>query len=134
MKISESATVIAENMWLWRADHDSGPPNPNCTPTGVGGVQANQSSYGLVVDKDASLTCIGLASEHHLIENTLWSGSGKIFFYQSELVYCPPTNFSSPGLTIESTATLLGRAMGVYSYFPVSDCVVPYGIVDSLFF
>ena len=132
LRISGAATVIAENLWLWRADHDKGGSNLNCDPMKVGGTEANQSYYGLVVDQGASLTCIGLASEHNLIENVSWSGSGKVFFYQSELAYCPPNNFSSAGFTIEaSDAGFTGRAMGVYSYFPDSDCAVPLGIENN---
>ena len=131
VNISGEATVMAENLWLWRADHDKG-ENTTCEPKQVGGTEANQSYYGLVVGEGASLVCIGLASEHNLIENVSWGGSGKVFFYQSELVYCPPRDFSSAGFTIEESAgDFTGRGMGVYCYFPATDCTVPLGIDDK---
>jgi hypothetical protein len=71
---------------------------------------------------------MGLASEHHLKDNVSWAGEGQVFFYQSELAYCPPENFDSAGFTVESTGKIKGRGMGVYSYFPASDTNVSYGI------
>jgi len=121
------ASVTAENLWLWRADHDS-QANTGCDPTSTGGSDANRSFYGLVLSQNASLTCMGLASEHHLKDNVSWAGEGQVFFYQSELAYCPPENFDSAGFTVESTGKIQGRGMGVYSYFPASDTNVTSGI------
>ena len=130
--IGDGASVIAENLWLWRADHDDNGGNSACDKDKTGGTNANKSYYGLLVEKDASLTCIGLASEHNLMENVSWSGSGHVFFYQSELVYCPPAQFQSAGFTINAgVTTFVGRGMGVYSYFPASECTVPSGIKDN---
>ena len=123
----KGATVTAENLWLWRADHDS-QDNLQCNTTNTGGSAANRSFYGLVLQEEASLTCMGLASEHHLKDNVSWAGQGQVFFYQSELAYCPPQNFDSAGFTVEPNGQIMGRGMGVYSYFPASDTIVDYGI------
>ena len=72
--------VIGDNLWLWRADHG----------TGVGWTQ-NVCNNGLIVNGDR-VTMYGLFVEHHEQYQTLWNGNwGRLYFYQSELPYDPPS-------------------------------------------
>jgi hypothetical protein len=72
--------VLGDNLWLWRADHG----------TGVGWTQ-NASSSGLVVNGN-NVIIYGLFVEHHENYQTLWNGNGgRVYFYQSELPYDPPS-------------------------------------------
>jgi hypothetical protein len=72
--------VIGDNLWLWRADHGNG----------VGWTQ-NSCNNGLIVNGDR-VTMYGLFVEHHEQYQTLWNGNwGRLYFYQSELPYDPPS-------------------------------------------
>ena len=74
--------VIGDNLWLWRADHGAG-----STPYWTG----NPSQSGLVVNGN-NVTMYGLFVEHHQQYQTLWNGNGgRLYFYQSELPYDPPS-------------------------------------------
>jgi hypothetical protein len=74
--------VIGDNFWLWRADHGAG-----STPYWTG----NPSQSGLVVNGN-NVTMYGLFVEHHQQYQTLWNGNGgRLYFYQSELPYDPPS-------------------------------------------
>lgn len=74
--------VVVDNVWLWRADHGAG-----STPYWTG----NPSNSGLVVNGDY-VTIYGLFCEHHQQFQTLWNGNwGRVYFYQSELPYDPPS-------------------------------------------
>ena len=72
--------VIADHLWLWRADHGNGvgwDQNPNLT--------------GLQVEGD-HVICYGLFVEHCQARQTIWNGNhGRTFFYQCELPYDPPS-------------------------------------------
>jgi hypothetical protein len=72
--------VIGDNLWLWRADHGAG----------VSWTQ-NACNNGLIVNGDR-VTMYGLFVEHHEQYQTLWNGNwGRLYFYQSELPYDPPS-------------------------------------------
>jgi hypothetical protein len=72
--------VVGDNLWLWRADHG----------TGVGWTQ-NFCNNGLIVN-GTRVTMYGLFVEHHEQYQTLWNGNwGRLYFYQSELPYDPPS-------------------------------------------
>ena len=72
--------VVGDNLWLWRADHGNG----------VGWTQ-NACNNGLIVNGDR-VTIYGLFVEHHEQYETLWNGNwGRLYFYQSELPYDPPS-------------------------------------------
>jgi hypothetical protein len=74
-----SNNVIADNLWMWRADHGSG-----------AGWTSNRSKNGLIVNGNA-VTIYGLFVEHFQEFQTLWNGNaGRVFFYQSEFPYDPP--------------------------------------------
>ncbi|EEF63059.1 invasin domain 3-containing protein [Pedosphaera parvula] len=72
--------VVGDNLWLWRADHGAG----------VNWTQ-NACNNGLIVNGDRA-TMYGLFVEHQEQYQTLWNGNwGRLYFYQSELPYDPPS-------------------------------------------
>ncbi|MGL1933674.1 MAG: coagulation factor 5/8 type domain-containing protein [Fibrobacterales bacterium] len=74
-----SNDVIADHLWLWRADHGAGAE-----------WAVNTSDNGLVVTGD-HVTVYGLFNEHFQKYQTLWKGEyGAVYFYQSEIPYDPP--------------------------------------------
>ncbi|WP_256761870.1 discoidin domain-containing protein [Cohnella sp. WQ 127256] len=78
--IINSNNVIGDHFWIWRADHGDG-----------SGWDSNISKNGLVVNGD-DVTLYGLFNEHHEEYQTLWNGNGgRVYFYQSEIPYDPPT-------------------------------------------
>ncbi len=90
-----SADVILDNIWAWRADHGNGV-----------GWTLNTGDHGLVVNGDR-VTALGLAVEHYQKEQVLWNGNGgETIFYQSELPYDPPSQ----------SAWMDGAANGYPSY------------------
>src|SRR5262249_30319047 len=75
--------VVADQVWLWRADH------------GAGAAWAtNPTKNGLVVDGN-NVTVYGLFNEHHEEYQTLWNGNGgRVYMYQSEMPYDVPDQSS----------------------------------------
>jgi hypothetical protein len=72
--------VIGDNFWLWRADHGDN----------VGWTE-NTCDTGLLVTGD-NVTLYGLFVEHTQKHQTIWQGErGRVFFYQSEMPYDPPS-------------------------------------------
>ncbi len=75
-----SNNVIIDHIWLWRADHGNGV-----------GWDRNKAANGLVVNGD-DVIIYGLFNEHFQEYQTLWNGeNGRVYFYQSEMPYDPPT-------------------------------------------
>jgi hypothetical protein len=110
--------VIGDNLWLWRADHGAG-----STPYWTG----NPSQSGLVVNGN-NVTMYGLFVEHHQQYQTLWNGNwGRVYFYQSELPYDPPSQSAwseAPGVNgyasykVANTVTShQAYGLGVYAVF-----------------
>jgi hypothetical protein len=78
--VINSKNVYADHLWLWRADHGNGV-----------GWYKNKCANGLIVNGD-DVTVYGLFNEHFQEYQTLWNGNnGKVYFYQSEMPYDPPT-------------------------------------------
>lgn len=78
--IINSHNVVVDNTWLWRADHGNRV-----------GWDKNRCANGLIVNGD-HVTVYGLFNEHFQEYQTLWNGdNGKVYFYQSEMPYDPPT-------------------------------------------
>jgi hypothetical protein len=76
----DSDNVVGDNFWLWRADHGKG-----------AGWTTNPNRNGLIVN-GADVTLYGLFAEHCQEYQTLWNGEGgRVYFYQSELPYDPPS-------------------------------------------
>lgn len=78
-----SNNVVADNLWLWRADH------------GVGAEwHLNRNKNGLIVHGE-DVTIYGLFVEHCQEYQTIWNGErGRVYFYQSEMPYDPPTQYA----------------------------------------
>jgi len=75
-----SADVIGDDLWIWRADHGDG-----------AGWEKNISAHGLVVN-GAGVTMYALAVEHFQKAQTVWNGEdGRTYFYQSEEPYDVPS-------------------------------------------
>ena len=78
--IINSNNTVIDHIWLWRADHGNGV-----------GWDKNRCANGLIVNGD-NVTVYGLFNEHNQEYQTLWIGEGgKVYFYQSEMPYDPPT-------------------------------------------
>lgn len=118
--------VIGDNLWLWRADHGNGVAwdrNPN--------------KVGLLVSGD-DVTTYGLAVEHTQEFQVLWKGErGRVFFYQSEMPYDPPSQaawgaggvkgFASYKLA-EGVSAHEAWGVGVYCIFHHGPIVADNGI------
>jgi hypothetical protein len=111
----DSADVILDDIWAWRADHG----------TGVGWT-LNTASHGLVVNGDR-VTALGLFVEHYQQEQVLWKGhGGQTVFYQSELPYDPPSqaawmdgdaNGYPSYVVTDRSSTHQAYGLGIYSFF-----------------
>jgi hypothetical protein len=78
--VINSNNVCIDHVWLWRADHG----------TGVGW-DKNKCANGLIINGD-NVTIYGLFNEHFQEYQTIWNGeNGRVYFYQSEMPYDPPT-------------------------------------------
>ncbi len=76
-----SNDVIVDHIWIWRADHGNGV-----------GWNKNRCANGLVVNGN-NVTVYGLFNEHFQEYQTIWSGeNGRVYFYQSEMPYDPPSS------------------------------------------
>ena len=110
--------VVGDNLWLWRADHGNG----------VGWSQ-NACNNGLIVNGDR-VTMYGLFVEHHQQYQTLWNGNwGRLYLYQSELPYDPPSQpaWSHGGLNgyaaykvADQVTSHQAYGLGIYAVF--IDC------------
>ncbi len=111
----DSADVILDDVWAWRADHG----------TGVGWT-LNTAAHGVVVNGNR-VTALGLSVEHFQKEQVLWNGNaGETIFYQSELPYDPPSQ----------SAWMDGAANGFPSYVVTTPVGThqAYGLEISSFF
>jgi hypothetical protein len=78
--VINSRDVVVDHIWLWRADHGNGV-----------GWDKNRAANGLIVNGD-NVIIYGLFNEHFQEYQTLWNGNnGRVYFYQSEMPYDPPT-------------------------------------------
>jgi hypothetical protein len=110
-----SADVILDDIWAWRADHGAGV-----------GWTLNTANHGLVVNGDR-VTALGLFVEHYQQEQVLWKGhGGETIFYQSELPYDPPSQAawmdgSANGypsyVVTDRSSTHEAYGLGIYSFF-----------------
>lgn len=85
-----SKDVIIDNAWLWRADHGEG-----------AAWDSNTTRNALVVNGD-DVTAYALFAEHTQQYQTLWNANGgRVYFYQSEMPYDPPSPqaWSHDGIT-----------------------------------
>ena len=118
---AHSNDVIADNLWLWRADHGRGV-----------GWDTNPVANGLVVHGN-NVTVYGLFVEHTQQYQTLWTGNGgRVYFYQSEFPYDPPTQAAwgnggrgwATYKVVDSVTSHAAFGLGMYSVFKSSAVVV----------
>jgi len=110
-----SSNVVGDNLWLWRADHGKGAD-----------WNANKVRNGLIVNGN-DVTIYGLFVEHCQEYQTLWNGNGgKVYFYQSEMPYDPPSQaaWSHAGIkgyasykVADSVTTHEAFGLGIYCVF-----------------
>ena len=99
-----SRNVVADQIWLWRADHGEG-----------AAWKDNPTKNGLVVNGD-DVTMYGLFNEHHEEYQTLWNGNGgRVYMYQSEIPYDVP----------DQASWMCGKTKGFASY-KVADTVTSH--------
>jgi hypothetical protein len=78
--VINSNDVFIDHTWLWRADHGNGVA-----------WDLNRCANGIIVNGDR-VTVYGLFNEHNQEYQTLWNGNdGRVYLYQSEMPYDPPT-------------------------------------------
>jgi hypothetical protein len=118
-----SNDVLADHMWLWRADHGAGV-----------GWTVNTAANGLVVN-GANVWIYGLFVEHYQQHNVLWNGNGgRTYFFQNELPYDPPNqaSWSSGGGNLGWAAYKVANSVtsheawgvGSYCFFNVNPSIV----------
>ena len=75
-----SANVILDDIWAWRADHGAGV-----------GWTSNTADTGVVVNGD-NVIATGLFVEHYQKYDVIWTGeNGKTIMFQNEMPYDPPS-------------------------------------------
>lgn len=107
--------VVADQIWIWRADHGAG-----------AGWTTSPTKNGLVVNGN-DVTIYGLFNEHHEEHQTLWNGNGgRAYMYQSEMPYDVPDQESwmsgkTKGFASYKVANTVTSheawGVGVYCYF-----------------
>jgi hypothetical protein len=121
--VINSANVIGDDMWIWRADHGSGV-----------GWTTNTADNGLIVN-GANVTMYGLFVEHFQKYQVTWNGNGgRTYFYQSEMPYDVPANSSwTSGNGVQGYASYkvasgvtshTAYGLGVYCFFSTNSAVV----------
>lgn len=79
LSVNANHTVV-DHTWIWRADHGAGV-----------GWASNPSEHGLWVN-GRDVTMYGLFVEHFQKHQVVWNGDGgRVYFYQSEIPYDPPS-------------------------------------------
>jgi hypothetical protein len=108
--------VVADQIWIWRADHGAG-----------AAWTTNPTKNGLVVNGN-NVTIYGLFNEHHQEHQTLWNGNGgRVYMYQSEMPYDVPkqsswmsnkkTNGYASYKVADRVTSHEAWGVGVYSFF-----------------
>ena len=131
-----SSDVIVDHTWLWRADHGNGV-----------GWNTNKGARGLIVNGD-NVTIYGLFNEHFQEYQTIWNGNnGKVYFYQSEMPYDPPSveswkhgdTFGYASYKVaDSVKDHEAWGVGIYCYFRDAPIIVsnaietPHGVEDNM--
>jgi hypothetical protein len=124
--VINSNDVVIDHTWLWRADHGNG----------VGWTK-NKAANGLIVNGN-DVTIYGLFNEHFQEYQTLWNGNnGRVYFYQSEMPYDPPTReaWAHDGINgyasykvSDNVKTHEAWGLGIYNVFYNAPVVVDNAI------
>ncbi len=125
LRINANDTLV-DHTWLWRADHGAGVS-----------WTSNPSAHGLWVNGE-DVTIYGLFAEHFQKEQVVWQGNGgRVYFYQSEIPYDPPTqaqwtSATGRGYAAYKLADTVTRheawGLGIYSVFLKPDVVLDRAI------
>jgi hypothetical protein len=125
LRINAHDTLV-DHTWIWRADHGEGVS-----------WASNPSAHGLWVNGE-DVTIYGLFVEHFQKEQVVWRGNGgRVYFYQSEIPYDPPTQgqWTGPtghGYAAYKVADTVTRheawGLGAYSVFLKPDVVLDRAI------
>jgi hypothetical protein len=109
-----SANVIGDNFWLWRADHGK-----------ATAWDQSSAATGLVVN-GRDVTLYGLFVEHTHAYQTIWNADGgQVYFYQCEMPYDPPSAqaWGNDGRgyagykVADHVKTHAAYGLGIYCYF-----------------
>jgi hypothetical protein len=113
--VINSSHVCLDHTWLWRADHGKGVA-----------WEQNKAATGLLVN-GKHVTVYGLFNEHFQEYQTIWNGdNGRMYFYQSEIPYDPPSNEAWRPGNIEGFASYKvsdkvtsheAWGLGIYAFF-----------------
>lgn len=124
--VINSNNVFVDHVWLWRADHGDG--------VGWG---KNRCANGLIVNGD-NVTIYGLFNEHFQEYQTVWNGErGRVYFYQCEMPYDPPTADSWKHGQINGYASYkvashvkdhMAWGLGIYNVFYNAPVIVDQAI------
>jgi hypothetical protein len=125
LRINAHDTVV-DHTWIWRADHGEGVS-----------WTSNPAAHGLWVNGE-DVTVYGLFVEHFQKAQVVWQGNGgRVYFYQSEIPYDPPTQSQWRSATGRGFAAYqVGDAvtrheawgLGIYSVFLQPDVVLDRAI------
>jgi len=120
--VINSSHVIADHLWLWRADHGDGV-----------GWETNPADTGLIVNGD-DVIAYGLFAEHYKKYQVIWNGErGRTYFFQNEMPYDPPDqgswmNGDTRGYAAYKVADSVTAheawGLGSYCFFNVNGSVV----------
>lgn len=118
LSINANNTIV-DHTWIWRADHGAGV-----------GWTSNPSAHGLWVNGH-DVTIYGLFVEHFQGHQVVWNGNGgRVYFYQSEIPYDPPSQagWNSPTgrgyasyKVSDHVSSHEAWGLGVYSVFTNSN-------------
>jgi beta-glucanase (GH16 family) len=124
-----SANVVVDHFWLWRADHGAGV-----------GWTANNTVNGLIVNGN-DVTIYGLFVEHFHQYQTVWNGNGgRTYFYQSECPYDAPNQaaWQHDGINgwasykvAGSVATHEAWGLGVYCVYNVDLTLKCHSAIEA---
>jgi len=114
--VVNSANVILDDIWAWRADHGAGV-----------GWTSNTADTGVIVNGD-NVTAYGLFVEHYQKYEVIWNGAnGTDIFFQNEMPYDVPNQaawMEAPGVdgwaafkVGDNVTSFSGYGMGSYSFF-----------------
>jgi hypothetical protein len=124
-----SADVIGDHLWLWRADHGDGV-----------GWTSNTAANGLVVN-GRNVTMYGLFVEHYQGDQVVWNGErGRTYMFQNEMPYDVPaqaewTSGAARGFAAYRVDGSVRRheawGLGSYCYFRTNPDVVADRAFDA---
>ncbi|MGH8083195.1 MAG: carbohydrate-binding protein [Lysobacter sp.] len=124
-----SHDVIADHLWLWRADHGTG-----------WGWDLNTTVNGLIVNGN-NVSAYGLFVEHFHKYQTIWNGNnGRVYFYQSEIPYDVPNqaawmnngvNGFASYKVADSVTSHDAWGVGIYCFFNVNRSVKLFSGIEA---